>query len=876
MCNTKIRDAVRAALGMGAVATLGVGPNAFAQEQDEEPVELGRIVTTGSRISRLDLETARPITVISRDDIERSGQPTVADVLRNTTQNSFGEYREVSGSDFAGQALVGLKGLGSTRTLVLLNGRRMPRSPVTGNQAIDLATIPLEAVERIEILSDSASAIYGSDAIGGVINVILRKDYEGAQVMGTVASPSQNGADETGGSILIGGTGAKSSFVVAAEVYNKDIIFSRDRPFTATDRGDGVNIGTTEGISPFGNTLINFIGPWRADPNCDNVLDQNGNQLFSGVYNDGADQFCTFAYADVSAETQKIKRQSLFLNADYEIAPGYTVAYTGTASRVEAFGRYAPAVGGFFIDIDTNPNVPAAWQDLAGTDLIGPFDALLGHRFVGLGPRDDTNTNFFFDNQLALNGTTGMFDWELVVGHTQYDGKEIGRNYVKDSTTVQLVSDGVYNPFDPLNPSNEAAYAQMRHTTGRDIEADFTRMSGSVNFDAGELPSGPLGWAFGFDYFDEHFRDSYDAGREGMDVIGSAGNSRQGARSNYGLFAEALIPVTDNFELSAALRYDSYNDSAGTETSPYLAGRYRVNERVLVRASWGQGFRAANMNNLYSARSFSAEPGSDIVRCRDQGTPLDMCGQRQFDSFSGGNAQLEPEQSESFNVGVALGFDQWNMALDYWNVEITEGIQIPTVQDLINLEFDGRALPVGSSILRFPAGPGETVGAIRQIDRPWLNLSQLDYSGVDMRVEYRVDSELGEFNFGVTHSHILEAIEQTSPTDPAEDLAGDQDKPEFRTVFVAQWSRGDHTVTWTSRYIDGYLNSGDQSVDSNWLNDLQYSYNLTGNTELAVGVDNLADEDPPLDPFNDTSQPFNSELYDMDGRVPYVTLRYKF
>jgi len=882
MSNSLVRDAVRVALGIGAVAALTVSPNALAQEED--PAQLGRIVTTGSRISRLDVETARPITVISREDIERSGQPTVADVLRNTTYNSFGEYRETSGNSFAGQALVGLKGLGATRTLILLNGRRLPRSPVTSDQAIDLNTIPLEAVERIEILTDSASAIYGSDAIGGVVNIILRKDFEGVQFVGSMSSPSQKGADSTSGSLMFGGSSARSNFIVAVESYNKDIIFSRDRPYTAVDRGDGVNYGTTEGISEYGNTLWDFWGgggvggPDRADPNCDNVMDPaSGSPLFTGIYNSGPNQYCTYGYADIAGETQKIDRDSVFINAQYEITPDVIATYTGTYSQLESFGRYAPAVGGFYIDLDLIPNLHPDWQDLQGIDAVGGYDAVLIHRFVGLGPRDDTNTNILFDNQLAFTGTAGRFDWDVSVSKTQYTGKEIGSNYVKTSSVELLTDTGVYNPLDPLSPDNEDAYGQMRHTTTRDIETDFTHIQGSLSFDAGELPAGPVGWAVGFDYNDQRFKDVYDPDRVAQDVIGSAGSSTAGDRSSYSVFTETLLPLTDNIELSAAARYDDYSDNSGSEVSPYLSLRYRPTENLLLRASWGEGFRAPNMTNLYSATGFSAESTADLVYCQQEN--IDPCGDSQSDTWSGGNPLLQPEHSESINLGLAYQTANMNVSVDYWNVEITEGLTIPTAQGLINLEYEGRALPSGAIIVRDATGairncePGQTSGC--GITRPWLNLASQDYTGVDVRFDYRVPLSGSDLNFRVLHSHILEALEQTTP-DPAEDVSGTQDSPEFRTVFVAEWSRGDHIVSWITHHVDSYMNSNDEKVSSWTTHDIQYVYDVTANGRVLVGVQNVTDEDPPLDPYNDTAQPFNSEIYSMDGRVPYVTYRQRF
>jgi len=870
-------------MGIGVAASLSASPAAFAQQED--PAQLGRIVTTGTRISRLDVEAARPITVISREDIERSGQPTVSDVLRSTTFNSFGEYRETSGNSFGGQALLGLKGLGSTRTLILLNGRRLPNSPVTADQGIDLNTIPLEAVDRIEILTDSASAIYGSDAIGGVVNIILRDDFEGVSFMTGAGRPTQEGADRQGSSIVFGSSTARGNFIVAAETYKKDMIYSRDRSYSAPDYGDGVNLGTTEGISPFGNTIWDFFsndgdgGPDRADPNCNNVLDSSGNPLFAGIYQDGANTMCTYAYAAVAGETQDISRDSVFINAEYEITPDITAIYTGTYSQVEAFGRYAAAAGGFFIDLDNVPNLAPELQDLAGLNGIGPYDAVLAHRFVGLGPRDNHDTNVLFDNQLTFQGTAGMFDWELWAGTTMYTGKNRGYNYARTSIVEALVDSGDYNPLDPLNPSNEDAYGQMRHTTSRDIETDYKRFGGSINFDAGELPAGPIGWAVGAEYFDQKFRDIYDPAREAQDVIGSAGNSTVGSRTNYAVFSEALLPLTDNLELSLAARYDSYDDNSGSETSPFAALRWRPSESWLVRASYGKGFRAPNMTNLYSATSFSAEPVSDIVYC--EANNLDPCANGQADSFSGGNSDLKPEHSESYNIGVAWAHDRMNVTADYWNVKITEALTIPTAQGLVNLESRGVSLPPGASITRDATGaisdclPGQTSGC--GITRPWLNLALQDYTGLDIRWDYNLPLSGGnEMNFRVIHSHILKADEQTTPLDVVEDIAGTQDSPEFRTVLVADWSRGDHTVAVITNYIDGYTNSADEKVSGMTTIDLQYAWNITAGGELILGVLNIADEDPPLDDYNDTAQPFNSEIYGMDGRVPYVRFRWTF
>ena len=284
-----LERAVRSVLYTGAITALAVSPTAMAQqegddeEEVDEPVELQRQVVTGSRIKRIDLEDARPVVVISREEIELSGQDSVADVLRNSPVNSFGSSREVSGNSWLGQATINLKGVGSTRTLVLLDGRRMPRSPVTANQANDLNIIPLAAVDRIEILSDSASAIYGSDALAGVINIIMRKDYDGFEVGGGVSRPTRDGADVDSGGITVGGSTNRGRFLFTGSFRNKTHIASADRFYSKGN--DGTDAGSvdypdanfdatwyawenTDNVSSWGNTIWPY---YLAAPNCEQV-----------------------------------------------------------------------------------------------------------------------------------------------------------------------------------------------------------------------------------------------------------------------------------------------------------------------------------------------------------------------------------------------------------------------------------------------------------------------------------------------------------------------------------------------------------------------------------------------------------------------------
>ena len=219
-----VRDAVRYALTAGVAASF-VGAPAAVLAQDDVAVQ-DKVTVTGSRIKRVDIEGPSPISVISREDIDATGDISVAEVLRGSSFNSFGSFKQRSGSSAQSQSAVSLRGLGSQRTLVLVDGRRITGAPSLGaGSATNLNTIPLAAVERIEVLREGASAVYGSDAIGGVVNVILRKDYEGMQLTYDIGRPTQTGGDEESYSIVGGISGAKGNVTFGFSAEQKDIIF---------------------------------------------------------------------------------------------------------------------------------------------------------------------------------------------------------------------------------------------------------------------------------------------------------------------------------------------------------------------------------------------------------------------------------------------------------------------------------------------------------------------------------------------------------------------------------------------------------------------------------------------------------------------------
>lgn len=838
----------------GVVAT-GIALSGVAGA--EEAVKLEKEQVTGSHIKQIDIEGASPIAVISREDIELSGITSVAELLRRTPYNNAGSYRETSGNSFQSQALVDMRGLGSERTLVLLNGRRMPNSPVTGNSAVDLNILPLAAVERIEILKDSASAIYGSEAIGGVINIILRKDYEGFEMTAGIERPSEEGGDVEHASIVTGGTHSKGHYIATFEWRHQDIIFSRERPWSDTNLGDGSDWFTTENMSINGNTWQDpDTGIWTAASPC--------TAPFSGTYNFEAigwtDTVCMYPYADIAAETNEVDRANAYLYLDYEIDNDHALYMQNVLSRVESFGRYAPSLA-----------APSLIQ-VSATNPINPFgkDMELRHRFAAVGPRDDTATNWQWDFMIGSKGTIfGSVDYDVFFRYNLYDSDIIGRNYVLSSVADAEVAAGNYNPLDPFSrdPDHLQAVKNMRYTIGRDITNDYFNAGFNLTGDMPwELAGGNVSWASGFDYRDESFRNIYDAQSEAGNVTGSAGSSAEGERDQYAIYGEAIFPVLDSLELSGAVRYDSYSDF-GSELSPQLKARWQPMDNLLLRASWSEGFRAPSLEDLYSSVSFSAETVTDWVFCDANNIPESQCPSGQQDSYSGGNPDLEAETSESWNLGVVYEpVEDLNLEVNWYNIDLENVVGIVGAQNLINMERNGDAFPPGAGVVRTSSGRIDFINDVR------ANVSKREVQGVDFTAGYTWETNgWGSIQPQLTWTHMMDYKFQASPLNDVTDEAGNWTfGPKDRAQFTVRWVVEDFTVGWITDYI-GKMEAEADTVPSHTEHTLTVAWDASWDATITAGARNLFDEAPPIDTSIDDASNFYY-LYAIDGRV--FTLSY--
>ncbi|MEE4296338.1 MAG: TonB-dependent receptor [Wenzhouxiangella sp.] len=863
-----LAEAIRFALGAGLVASLAMtAAPVWSQDadEDEEAADVGdRITVTGSRIKRIDAEGALPVTVIDREAIELSGESNAADLIRSIPFNTSGSFRPQSGSSAQAVSEIGLRGLGASRTLVLVNGRRMPLAPLTGASA-DLNMIPMGAIERIEILTDGASAVYGSDAIGGVVNVVLRSDFEGAEIMAGVASVEPKGGDRKEAYATFGTSSDTTSIIGGASYNQRDIIFARD--FFFVNPGASIYGNNFTTIDSDGFDLFN----WTALPNACSFSNQPAfyiNQTAGSLTGES----CAYDFTRVSADEASVTNQSIFLRADHEFADDWNIYSDMWVAKTRSFGRYAPVPDSSFfntpvtpnsINNPTNPDSPMFDPSLG----LEPQDVNVWHRFDALGNRDNFVDSELYDLVLGVRGMIGEVEVEAGARWTRNKVFDIGYNYLVRSTAYNFIEDGIYELFDPFGAPDSVLNA-MKATVSRISKFDQNQFYANAAFDLGEINDAPISWFVGTEFRDEIYDDQYDSLSEAGQIGGSSGNSAGGQRDVSSLFGEVLIPAFEGFELSLAARYDDYSDY-GSDFSPKVSFRYEPIDGYVFRASWGEGFRAPDFPSLTQAEAFSADSVADPQSCINQGQPQNCT--LQVNAFRIANPDLGSEQSEQFALGFAFQPVDWfSGTLDYADIEITDRINFFSSQELINLENAGDPTPAGLGVTRSPNG------SIVRIDTGFGNEGVVETSFLDLNL--RANWGLDAFQF----SHNLNVVQVLSQSvDGGRDTVRDPGVPEIRAVLTNTVNWGDFSGAYNINYIDDQcdtISAGEcvGRVPTYVTHDAQVNYFTPWNGRITVGARNLWGRTPPIGLGNIGDRDYDFNLYDAFGRVTYVRYTQSF
>jgi iron complex outermembrane recepter protein len=869
--DARFRLAVRTAL-LAGVSTAVTPLHAQDAAPANDATELEAVEVTGSRLGRADIEGALPVATITREDIDRSGFTSVGELLRNTTFNSMGAFRAQSGSSAQALVAVDLRGLGSERTLVLIDGRRAPKAPFAPS-AQDLNAVPIAMVERIEVLRDGASSIYGSDAIAGVINIITRKDYQGASLTYQESSTDRTGGDAHGGQFVTGLTNDRGNIVFGASFFSRDIIFARNSLFNTPGASFFSNnyylSGFVDADSDFldDNTGHAYYGAIAGGcPNTDPAFFTYQVDVTAGYPNAvGTFPVCGYDFNLVAADEAATGNESVFVKGTYKINDSWQMTAAGAVARATSFGRYAPSLNDFAIVVPAgSANNPFADQDI-----------YLYHRFAALGTRDNNTDANVYDLSGIINGELGEVTVTGGARYNQYQYYELGRNYVVTPIAAQLIVDGDYDIYDPTVNNPAAVLNQMKATITRDSIWDTLEYFAEAKTSLFDMAGGSAAIAGGVEYRIEKYFDAYDSLQEGGAIGGSAGNSAGTDRNIKSYYAEMFLPVLDQVEVSVSGRYEQYND-VGNNFAPKISTRIQPVDNVTVRASYGQGFRAPSLDIISALPAFSAEAvRNDPQTCAVIGGTFTAgrCSKSfQVSTTIISNPNLEAEDSDQYSLGVAVDVtDQIDVSIDYYAISLDNTISFLSPSDLVDLELRGIPIPAGFQLTR--TGTGRLDTAISG----YANQGTFDSNGID--IQANVGFSLGDF--GKIDSHLQTTYILTYEFDitgVTNDVLSNPGFPELRATLDNTWTMGALDVALNANHIGAQDGLGSaQRVPSYTTWDVQVGYELPflGGTQLAVGALNVFGREPDNNSQAD-GRDYNFSLYDQYGTQPYFKFTQKF
>ncbi len=868
--NNLLAKSVRFALIAGAATAALTTAPVFAAEKEE----VERIEVTGSRIKRTDIEGPLPVQIFDKAEIQSSGAQTLTDFLFQSNFAGPGLSTEnATLSQGAGSASFDARGFGSSYTVFLINGRRLPGKATGGSASPDLNSLPLAAVERVEFLATGASAIYGADAISGVINIITKKDFEGLSVKAQYGAAFEHGDGGRTSFEVVGGTSSEnSSTIIAFDYFKQQKVNAGDRPFISSATS---SVTGQDGRSPTG-----LPGTWlEADFSNSFPVEGCPERSVRNATVAGEGTECAYDFAPLYQAVPVSERFNLFVKHDQQISDDFSAFIETRYSRAATKVRNGAAPGFFAVSADAPEN---------------PFgrNMFMIRRTVDAGPRsrDAVNTTFNiatgFEYNLSEEHVIDGYYTKSWVNNNQLGksgniSKE-GFSAAVDAGVISLINNNSADlwTLEPHTGDNGEDYwiAIPTHRQG-ELTEQVAHVGVSGNFD---LADG-AGYYVGVEQRKETYFDYTDIAQIQGDVAGGAASFGIGDRNIKSVFGEFSISPVEMLELSAALRWDDITTSIsdiGSETTYKLAASLRPTDNLLLRVSQATGFKAPTLGNLFLGESFGVTSATDPKACAADPT---QCSDREVRSKSGGNKELLAETSESFNVGVSWEIiKDLSLTLDYWDIKVEGKIGSLSVQEILNNEdqYGDLINRVGNNLYH----PDAFVESNLQ------NLSEQSGKGVDIDTSYRFDLGHGTASLGLRSSYLLEMNRQSSAVQPLCDDAGTTSEPEWRSNLTAAWETSDYGANVTARYVGetvdhaggkisgtcGFQNEAEE-VDSYMQVNIQGFYYLSTGTKLTAGIRNIFNEEPSYSSQAGGGWPwYDQALFDNMGTYGYVSFEHKF
>lgn len=916
--------AVAVAMALAAPPLLAQSGSAAADQ--EAPVELEAVQVTGSNLRGIDLQEAQPVTIIDAEAIRSFGANNIGELLRQVSETgggtgNFGTANSGAKQEDspAGSSGASLRGLGTASTLTLVNGRRIAvASFANGSENfVDINAIPVAAIERIEILTTGASAVYGADAVAGVVNVVLRNDFEGVRLSASLGDSTRD-TDETRANfnLVAGFQGERSRGLLVLDAYRRNALYDRDRAISAVEPRP-----SQQGIYPSFNDL--FAMP-------EDLVEAGCPDSQFGVGRFG--EYCELnrnAYTATDPETEQL---GLYGTYSADLASGIEYFAELALQRNTALADSEPAPWSEEAIAFDHPGMPAELRQrliAAGADP--------GFEIFGWGRFPDARTIEVETRSWRLlngmRGDIGNWSWEsaLVASRSLSEQRAVAGIYNVERIRAGLLGelcasgaanctpgvDGLwYDPFNGQAGNTGQVLDLVRESVPRDGESTLYGWDLKFAGSAGELGGGAIGWAFGAEARREEVRDApsplatIDRDTGEVPVYGFGSTAVEADRTQWALYAESFLPFTDTFDLRLAARYDHYDDFGG-DFNPSLGLRWRPTDAFLLRAGWNTSFRAPSLAQVGAGTTLS----SGALPC--------SVGSEFYDSFCGGfagddaylseiygNPDLEAETAEAWYLGTVFAIGQdTTLTIDYWNFDQRDLVDIDPLelfrQALLDpsLVYNSRPGPGDANQRELPPGAlgiatrgGEIGDLVDYVQLELINIGQQKTDGIDFNLEH----DFGEHASGAWSAYVdgtwtrsFKRSESCSP-DTADarrgagpcrgnqrlvERVGEFRYPEWLVNAGLRWRNGDWSARLWANHVDGFYDddqregvpAGRQVASWTTLG-MNLAWDIDDRQSLSFTVRNLTDRDPPLA----LGSAANYDQFNHDSLGRFINLTYVY
>ncbi|OWQ88515.1 hypothetical protein CDN99_16825 [Roseateles aquatilis] len=863
----------RNTLSAAALIVLGSLAGLAHAQQAENPQQLERVEVVGSAIKRTNAEGVSPIEVLSRKAIERTGATSVNELLRSIPSIDVFDQGELASNSPSGSgtANIGMRGLSSSQVLVLLNGRRLPVNALYDSSgagaAFDINSLPIGAIERIEILKDGGSALYGADAVAGVINFVTKTDYQGIEVNGSWGRSSRgDGTEKRAG--LSAGFGDLSTdrfnVLVGLDILKRDPILRKDRDLSSSV--DFRRFGSSDArssFSPTGNVINPNTGalvgvPYAPCPSgslgANNICRYDFNQSLLTAYN-GADRVSAMAVAN------------------FQINNDTRAFVEGTFSHSKDHFDAHPVPDYFIVPI-TNPNqLP---YEIKRADGSGTGTVYIAGRFMQGGPRMTDRKSDFINVATGLEGTWRNYDWKVAVSRGESKVTNQDHNYYNADLWADATGSGALNPT--VNTNDPAFVESLKVSPKRVGKSVLETFNAQIAGDLYQLPAGALKFAVGVNLNHETLSDEPDLLIQEGKVVGGIAQAAVEAKRTYkAVYTELSIPVLKSVEAQAAIRYDKYPNADAT--SPRVGLKWTVSPQLAFRGSFTRSFRAPVLKQLYGAQEEGATTITDPAACVKLGVPVTtdpVTGEQSclLNAFqvNGANPNLQPEKGKTFNLGAVFEVAKdINASIDWWKIKKTNDISSPTISSAID-----QGLFVKN-------GPRFDIFTNLQ------NIAERETSGVDVDARWRLSGTmLGNVTIRNLLTYYFTNKTRQNEGDGWAEYSGTYATPRFRNNFSVLAENGPWSYGFQWRTVGGFwdtdkpfpIAANTRKVGNHEEGDAQVVYSGVKNLELSFTVKNVFDRMPPLSLTNALSNTYTqmgfAELYTNRGRYFQLGAKYTF